>query len=165
MESIINEGGCLCGAVRYSVSGQPQRVVHCHCRFCQRSSGSASVVECFFPETAFVVLAGEPSVYQHRSEGSGKLLHLSFCARCGTKLFSSMERYPGTIAVLAGTFDNPEWFEPAEDLRYVFLQSARAGTVVPPGVRAFEQASISADGQLNTPQIYDDFHVVAHRTR
>lgn len=159
----MNEGGCLCGAVRYRVVGRPQRVVHCHCRFCQRSSGGASVVECFFDDGALTVLAGEPLVYDHRSEGSGRLLHLSFCSRCGTKLFSSMERYPGTIAVLAGTFDDPEWFEPAEDLRYVFLSSARAGTVIPPGVRAFDQASISAAGQLNEPQIYDDFHVVPHR--
>lgn len=157
-----HEGGCLCGKVRYQTTGRPQSVVHCHCRFCQRSSGGAAVIECFFPEPAFRSVKGTASVYHHRSEGSGKLLHLSFCADCGTKLFSTMERYPGTIAVLSGTFDDPEWFEPAEDLRYVFLSSARNGTVIPPGIRTFQQASLGLDGRLNDPKVYDDFHVVKH---
>ena len=43
-------GGCLCGAVRYTVTGAPVRAVACHCKFCQRRTGSAFIVSIWFDE-------------------------------------------------------------------------------------------------------------------
>jgi hypothetical protein len=44
----VHEGGCLCGAVRYETLADPLRVTTCHCRFCQRATGSAYMVEPIF---------------------------------------------------------------------------------------------------------------------
>ena len=45
-----HSGGCLCGAVRYTVTGAPVRAVACHCKFCQRRTGSAFIVSIWFDE-------------------------------------------------------------------------------------------------------------------
>ena len=44
----LNYGGCLCGAIRYATSADPVRVTYCHCKFCQRATGSAYMVEPIF---------------------------------------------------------------------------------------------------------------------
>ena len=100
-----HEGGCLCGSVRYATSGFPSRVTVCHCRFCQRATGSAYMVEPIFEARNFTVLAGNPSVYDQVSAGSGKVVHVHFCADCGTKLWLSFERFPDAVGVYAGTYD------------------------------------------------------------
>jgi hypothetical protein len=156
----VHEGGCLCGSLRYQVSADPLRVAYCHCRFCQRSSGAGYLVEPFFEHTAFEILAGVPRVYHHRSSGSGLMVHLHFCESCGTKTHTLFERYPGTIGIMGGTFDEPDWFEPAKVTRHVFTASARIGTIIPPGVNTYQGAALSLDGQPNTALVFDNFHVV-----
>ena len=44
----VHEGGCICGAVRYETEGDPLRVTICHCRWCQRATGAAYMVEPIF---------------------------------------------------------------------------------------------------------------------
>ena len=83
----IHEGGCICGATSYETLGDPLRVTICHCRFCQRATGSAYMVEPIFRCEDLRVTKGSPATYQHRSQGSGKLVHVHFCAACGTKLY------------------------------------------------------------------------------
>ncbi len=106
-----HEGGCLCGAIRYSVKTPPARVTFCHCRFCQRATGSDYLVEPIFEKPALEVIAGKPKTYSHRSEGSGKIVDIHFCAVCGTKLFLTFERFPEVVGLYGGTFDDPNWFE------------------------------------------------------
>src|SRR4051812_8764481 len=111
MEMENHEGGCLCGELRYNVSGLPTRVTICHCRFCQRATGSAYMVEPIFPLADLRITRGVPSVYSIRSEGSGKVVSVHFCQVCGTKLYLSFERFPDACGVYAGTFDDPNWFD------------------------------------------------------
>lgn len=156
-----HEGGCLCGQLRYRVRADgAQRVAYCHCKFCQRSTGGAYAIEPFFKAEEFEIIAGTASVYDHQSSGSGKMLHLTFCPKCGTKVSNKMDRYPDLIAVMAGTFDDPEWFEPAKVIRHVFTSFARKGTVIPPSINTYEAAALTIDGQPNAPVVYEDFHVV-----
>jgi hypothetical protein len=68
-------GGCLCGAVRYSVRGKPLHVGRCHCGDCRKESGSAFTVYGQWPREAFD-LSGELATYDGRS----------FCPRCGSRL-------------------------------------------------------------------------------
>jgi hypothetical protein len=58
------EGGCL-GQVRYSVGADPIHVTICHCRFCQRATGGAYMIEPFLEETELTITAGEPRIYEH----------------------------------------------------------------------------------------------------
>jgi hypothetical protein len=155
------EGGCLCGAVRYAAGSAPVRVTFCHCRFCQRATGSAYLVEPIFDAAAFRVTCGQPATYDHRSEGSGKLVTIHFCARCGTKLFLTFERFADVVGVYGGTFDDPNWFDRAsESAKHIFLESAQHGSVIPAGIKTYRQHATTNDGQALQATSYDAPHVI-----
>ena len=104
-----NEGGCLCGAVRYRVSGQPNWSAFCHCRSCRQATGSAVAAYASFPAERFSVLAGEPSHFAS-SEG----VRRGFCGRCGAPLTFEGARWPGEIHIHLGSLDDPEVFPPTQ---------------------------------------------------
>ena len=56
----VRTGGCLCGRVRYESGGEPQFSLQCHCRDCQRASGSGYVAAVRVPSAAFRITRGEP---------------------------------------------------------------------------------------------------------
>ncbi len=148
-EGMAHQGGCICGAVRYETTAPPLRVTVCHCRWCQRATGSAYMVEPVFDLAALRVTQGEPQVYDHRSEGSGKLVHVHFCPRCGTKLFLTFERFPGAAGVYAGTFDEPDWIAVRpEEAKHLFCEVARPETLLPAGAQAFPGHARAHDGTL-----------------
>jgi hypothetical protein len=156
-----HEGGCLCGAIRYAVKSQPMRVTICHCRFCQRATGSAYLVEPIFGKSDFDIISGRPKIYRHRSEGSGKLVDVHFCENCGTKLFLSFERFPDVVGVYGGSFDDPNWFErSAENARHIFLSVAQHGTVIPAGIARFDQHATTNDGDPIAPTVSDEHLVI-----
>lgn len=157
-------GGCLCGDNRYAVNAEPIRVTFCHCRFCQRATGSAYLVEPIFDCDNLKILAGAPTKYEHRSEGSGKLVTINFCSRCGTKLFLEFERFPDVVGVYGGTFDDPNWFECTPDnSKYIFLDVAQRGTVVPAGFNTFQQHATLNDGTPVKPKVFSEPCVLGKR--
>jgi hypothetical protein len=151
----LNQGGCLCGAIRYATSSRPLRVTFCHCKFCQRATGSAYMVEPIFQKSSFEIISGIPATYTQASEGSGKRVTINFCSTCGTKLFLAFERFPEIFGVYGGTFDDPNWFErlPAMS-RHIFLASAQNGTVIPAGIGAYFEHAILNDGTPVEPTIF-----------
>jgi hypothetical protein len=150
------EGGCLCGAVRYEVAAAPLRVTICHCRFCQRATGGAYMVEPIFDGKDLTVTSGVPAVYDHRSTGSGKLVHVHFCAACGTKLFLTFERFADVAGVYGGTFDDPDWFDRSgPTAKHIFLAVAQRGTVIPPHINTFAEHAMLPDGTPVEPRVYD----------
>ena len=68
---MLNHAGCLCGALRFATRGNPLRVTICHCKFCQRATGSAYMVEPIFENTNLEITAGTPATYALTSAGSG----------------------------------------------------------------------------------------------
>src|SRR5262245_66624366 len=100
----VREGGCLCGAVRYRAHGRPSRTVVCHCRFCQRCTGSAFAVWPTYGQPEVEILDAL-SMYEHRSDESGRWIGLYFCVECRTTLTSPFETGGHEIAILGGTFD------------------------------------------------------------
>lgn len=159
-----NEGGCLCGGIRYATLAMPGRVTVCHCRFCQKATGSAYMVEPIFDADDFVVLAGSPKTFDQVSAGSGKVVHVHFCPDCGTKLWLSFERFPGAVGVYAGTFDDPCWFpmDPATS-KHIFLGVARADTVIPPGIPAYVEHATASDGTPRQATVFETCHLVGRR--
>ncbi len=133
----MREGGCLCGAVRYRVHGNPSRTVVCHCTFCQRSTGSAFAVWPTFAQQD-VKTKGDLSAYEHRSDESGRWIRLNFCPRCGTTVTSTFEKGPGEIAILGGTFDDTKWLTAD---RHVWTRSKQHWVPLPAGATAFEKSS------------------------
>ena len=155
--SPTQQGGCLCGSVRYEVSAEPVRITICHCKYCQRSTGSAYLVEPIFNRTDFKLIRGTTRTYSHASAGSGKQITINFCETCGTKLYLDLERFPDIYGVFGGTFDNPNWFaRPPEKSRHIFLDFAQKGTVVPAGYATFRLHAVNNDGAPADPTVYDE---------
>ncbi len=156
-----HEGGCLCGQIRYATHEDTSRVTICHCRFCQKATGSAYMVEPIFDKNAFELLDGSPKTYDLVSAGSGKTVHVHFCAECGTKLWLSFERFPDIVGIYAGTFDDPCWFPiDAETSKHIFLDAARPDTIIPAGLPTFVQHASSVDGTPHEPTVFSECHVI-----
>jgi len=162
----IHSGGCLCGRIRYAVSDNPAGVTTCHCQFCQKATGSAYMVEPYFSRHVFTVTNGSIATYDHRSEGSGQIVHVHFCAACGTKTHLSFQRFPDDIGIYAGTFDDPNWFHIYSDnSKHIFLGVAREETIIPPGIKCFQEHSTRNDGTPLHPEIFGVPHVVGPRPK
>lgn len=95
-------GGCLCGDVRFTVSGQPYRVGICHCLDCRKHHGTLFHASAIFPEDA-VIVEGETREYAGRS----------FCPRCGSSVFS---RSADEVEINLGTLDAIDRFQPTYEL-------------------------------------------------
>ncbi len=153
-------GGCLCGALRYAVNSPTLGVAVCTCHFCQKLTGSDYMVEPLFDAADFQLCAGTPATYAHRSEGSGKQVTVHFCRDCGTTLYHRFERFPEQVGVFAGTFDDPAWFErSSENVDYMFMETARRGTLVPAGYRTYTGHCRTSDGAPVEPTYFTSHHL------
>ena len=130
-----HEGGCLCGTVRYRVVGNPNLAGVCHCRFCQRRTGSAFGVSAYFDEAAVQITSGVLKTYEYRSDESNRWLKAEFCPTCGTTVTWTAEVYPGARGIAGGTFDDPSWIKPQF---HAWTRSAQRWVVFPPDVETFE---------------------------
>jgi hypothetical protein len=101
------EGGCLCGAVRYRVTGEPQSTTWCHCRMCQRASGAPAVAWGTFPPEAFVFTLGAPAVFRSSPRGER-----SFCPACGTPLTFRPAAGRRDIDITLASLDDPAALAP-----------------------------------------------------
>jgi hypothetical protein len=104
-------GGCMCGAVRYSIEAEPITVRSCWCRACQFIGAGSATVNVVFPRDAISV-EGELRDYSSPAD-SGNLMHRQFCPACGTPVFTGSEARPHMLAVRAGTLDDPNIAKPA----------------------------------------------------
>ena len=151
----MHKGSCLCGEIEFAVEGPPNDVINCHCNFCQRATGSAYLVETMFDREKFKILRGSPCIYDHISEGSGKTIHVHFCGNCGTKTHMLFERFPKSVGVFSGTFDEKDWFErTTENALHFFLSTAPKGTVLPAGFEIYDAHYWHSEGVAAEPQIF-----------
>lgn len=105
-------GGCLCGAVRYQLNGEPAMVAVCHCSTCQKNTGSAFSTNVAVPEGA-VEIAGESlATYEEQAGGDSPPFFRSFCSRCGSPIFGRGDAYPGLVFIKGGTLDDASWVKP-----------------------------------------------------
>jgi hypothetical protein len=130
------EGGCACGAVRYRAEGEPMMVHNCHCRLCQRQTGSTSVVNAFFEGERVTLLRGELSEHEVKG-GSGRAHTICRCKACGTALWSWYARLGRlSYGVRVGTLDDPESVKP--DV-IIFTESMMPWVSLPKDIPVFEQ--------------------------
>lgn len=129
------EGGCACGALRYKLTADPLIVHACHCRDCQRLTGSAFVTNIWIEKKFVETILGVPRSFK-LSGGSGKPNEVFFCERCGTYVWSKYYASPGdTVLLRVGTLDRPEAVKP--DV-HIFTRSKLPWLNLPKDVRAFE---------------------------
>jgi hypothetical protein len=104
-------GGCLCGAIRYRVTGAPLSSVICHCVSCRRASGAPTVAWIEVDRKGFEFIAGEPAAFR-----SSPGVVRRFCGTCGSALTYEAESRPGSIDVTTGTLDAPHGFPPTAEV-------------------------------------------------
>jgi hypothetical protein len=129
------EGGCSCGAIRYTVSETPLIVHACHCRDCQRITGGAFVINLWI-ERRFVEARGAAPASFRLAGGSGNAHDVFFCPTCGTTVWSRYHIVASDcLFVRAGTLDDPSGVTP--DV-HIFTRTKVPWLELPPGARAFE---------------------------
>ena len=127
-------GGCLCGKVRFVANAEPAFVGVCHCRSCQRNSGSAFAVVMGFPAAA-VSIQGELKTYTDTAD-SGKHLFRRFCPECGSSISSEAEVMPGMIMLKAGSMDDPSVVKP---VMQIYCDSAQPWVSLGGELKSFPQ--------------------------
>ena len=88
----MRSGSCLCGAVRFTVHGEPEHVGRCHCADCRKESGSAFTVYGQWPRDR-LELDGDVATYDGRS----------FCPRCGSRLLCLSDEH---VEIRLGSLDD-----------------------------------------------------------
>lgn len=107
-------GGCACGSIRYVCSRTPMAMLNCHCLDCQRSSG-APFASGFIVAAPDIEITGAPKTHSVLA-GSGGVATRSFCAQCGSPLFTYSTVNPGFLSVRFPTLDNTTEFQPLLDI-------------------------------------------------
>jgi hypothetical protein len=111
MDQLYLEGGCLCGAIRYRVSGEPITSGICHCRTCRRISAAPMLPFVTFPADGFELTSGKPVDFH-----SSPPVTRTFCGRCGTPLTYRHRDSANEIDVMTCSLDNPEAFPPSHHI-------------------------------------------------
>ena len=127
------EGGCTCRKVRYRLTSKPLFVHCCHCRWCQRETGTAFALNAMIEADRVEVLAGEVEIV-HTPSNSGKGQKISRCPNCRIAVWSNYAG-AGDAArfVRVGTLDEPDRLPP--DI-HIFTMSKQPWVVLPAGTPA-----------------------------
>ena len=127
------EGGCDCRRVRYRMLAPPLVVHCCHCRWCQRETGSAFALNAMIESDRVVALGEAPELVDTPS-ASGAGQRIARCPHCRIAVWS---HYAGAGPVLSfvrvGTLDDPDRLPP--DI-HIFTASKQPWVVIPPGANA-----------------------------
>jgi len=108
---VTHPGGCLCGAVRYTIAADPVGARMCWCRDCQRIASGSATVNVLFPEDA-VAITGDLGLFTMIAD-SGNSVERGFCKVCGAQIYSRTVTPKGLpMRVRAGTLDDPELCAP-----------------------------------------------------
>jgi hypothetical protein len=106
--------------VRYSSDSEPAFVGVCHCKNCQKQSGTAFNVVVAVPRPA-LSLQGALKTFNDRGD-SGNAVSRHFCPECGSQILSEQAARPGVAIIKAGTLDDTSWLNPTIE---VFCDSAQ----------------------------------------
>jgi hypothetical protein len=102
---ITASGGCLCGAVRYQITGALRGVVHCHCSKCRRFHGNFSAYVGTHPNNLDITESKGLKWFRSVMDETPNV-HRGFCGHCGSSIFWH-PKGEDRIAVAAGSLDEP----------------------------------------------------------
>lgn len=104
-------GGCNCGAVRFEVAAPLLGAVYCHCRRCQRRTGTAASASARPVPGTFRLLQGEDRL---RAWSPGDGFDKWFCGECGSHLYSRDPENPESMGIRMGVFDADPGVRPSQ---------------------------------------------------
>ncbi len=129
------EGGCTCGTMRYRMTSNPMFVHCCHCRWCQRETGTAFALNAMIESDRVILLQGAPVMVDTPSN-SGKGQKIARCPDCRVALWSHYGGAGDALSfVRVGSLDEPDRLPPAIP---IFTASKQPWVELPPGVPCVE---------------------------
>ena len=129
-------GGCLCGAIRYSISGAPLFVSQCCCKDCQKATGTGHTTILGIHNSQ-LEMAGTPTTFTNAGESGGKVTR-HFCGVCGGRLYTSGDM-PGEIIIFqAGSLDDPNQIRPTS---VIYAKDAPEWDFFDPDIPKFQAMS------------------------
>ncbi len=130
------DGGCTCRHVRYRIRSQPLFVHCCHCRWCQRETGSAFALNALLEADRVQLLAGEVEIVDTPS-ASGTGQRIARCPHCRVAVWSHYAGAGDAVCfVRVGTLDEPDRLPPNI---HIFTASKQPWVVLPAGTPAFAE--------------------------
>jgi len=110
MSNVHVAGRCLCGSVKFRINGEPVGMGQCHCKDCQRASGTGHMSLARFKKE-HVVIEGKTASFASKAE-SGNINTRHFCPTCGSRIYGENSARPGVVNVSVGCMDDHTWFSP-----------------------------------------------------
>ncbi|KAB8273906.1 Mss4-like protein [Aspergillus minisclerotigenes] len=101
-------GSCLCGTIKYHITGSPALKILCYCQNCRKSTGSLGMANSIYHRSNLTISQGHDTLrtYKDSATHSGSPVDRSFCGNCGSNLFcENKEKGPGLVIVTSGTMD------------------------------------------------------------
>ena len=117
------EGGCLCGHIRYTSDVEPLMTVVCHCKNCQKQSGTAYSTNIMMPKGA-IDIEGELAQYTDTGD-TGNHVYRFFCPNCGSHIVNEADVLDNVSVLKAGSLDDTSWVRPTMQ---IYCDSAQEWT-------------------------------------
>jgi hypothetical protein len=127
-------GGCACGRVRYECCEPPIVQLICHCRDCQRASGSAYAAVAIVASDRLKFSGAEPKYHAVKGR-SGRTMRRGFCSECGSPVSIRRPETPLVEFIQAASLDVPSAFAPSCE---VWVSSADPWHHLHPDTQKFE---------------------------
>jgi len=96
------KGSCLCGEVRFEITGEIKNIIYCHCSKCRKAQGSAFATNGNLEEKYFKIINGKENLTEYESD---KGQYKYFCKKCGSPIISKNNSHPGTVRIRLGTIE------------------------------------------------------------
>lgn len=100
----MHRGSCLCGDVKYEVDGELGDFGYCHCKSCQKASGSAHAANCPVRRSDFRLIGGAERLREFESSPGKRRV---FCSRCGSPIYAYLADDDATVRIRLGSLDTP----------------------------------------------------------
>jgi len=110
------KGSCLCGAVRYTVTGEAKRFFHCHCSRCRKATGTGHASNLFVQPGVLNMLSGEEQIRSFKVPEAKRFAN-RFCATCGSRLPRQVNEIDA-IVIPCGSLDDDTPIKPQARIFY-----------------------------------------------
>lgn len=134
----MREGGCLCGAVRCCVEGEPDAAGICHCATCRRAASAPTLPHAVFPDGRFSFSKGQPVEFHSSAQ-----VTRTFCGCCGSPLTYRTSEAPGRIDIMICSLDDPSSIVPTH---HVWLSDRVCWDQVADGLPGFPASRTAGPG-------------------
>lgn len=126
-------GSCLCGALRYSVTGEPSRFYHCHCSRCRKATGTGHATNLFL-DNGTLTWTGDTALIKRYKVPEAERFTRTFCTQCGGPLPAEIPSM-NLVFVPAGTLDLEPAIGPQAN---IFFGSRTAWSCTGDGIPCFD---------------------------